>query len=165
MTNHLLVLLFCCFSGLTFAQENDAKFDSLYVFKKDTVRPETPELAPLKPIIHQVLTSSYLSDTNSTSIAFVGIPCPYTVENAKKMIEQGVVEIVIRGGFQGFPKENEKRSAAFRKKYKVNFDYVGCCIFYNPEGEDIPGYNKVMKDYLKKKYGANCIEEYKAIFS
>jgi hypothetical protein len=80
-------------------------------------------------------------------------------------VKEGKVQIVIRGGFQGFPEENKKRSEAFRKKYDVSFDYVGCCIFYNPAGEDISGYNTIMKDYLRKKYGEKCITEYKAIFN
>ena len=147
MKYHPLLFLVSCFSLAVKAQENDAQFDTLYVYRKDTTITEKLTSVPL--YVSDI--SGYYGPSDTITSVSLLPPCPYTIANAKNLVEEGKVQMVIRGGFQGFPKENKKRSEAFRKKYNVSFDYVGCCIFYNPAGEDISGYNKIMKDYLRNK--------------
>jgi hypothetical protein len=108
--------------------------------------------------------SSQVFDTNMTHIQFKLPSCPYTIENANKNIENDQFELVICGAFTGFPEEDQKKSEAFRKKYNISFCYVGCIRFYDPAGEDIDGFNKIMKNHLKSKYGSKCLAEYEAIF-
>jgi hypothetical protein len=161
MKDRFLLFIFCCFSTALIAQQNVVQLDSFYVYRKDTTI--TEKLTPV-PLYVSDISGYYGPSDTITSVSLLP-PCPYTIANAKNLVKEGKVQIVIRGGFQGFPEENKKRSEAFRKKYDVSFDYVGCCIFYNPAGEDISGYNTIMKDYLRKKYGEKCITEYKAIFN
>lgn len=91
-------------------------------------------------------------------------PCPYTIENAKKDIENKTLTIVILGDFTGFQELNEIKKESFQIKYNVDFEYIGCLRNWEIKDEDFSGYNKTILDYLVNNYGTEVLKEYDEIW-
>lgn len=161
-----VTLLSTLFSLMLFSLAFGQQTESIetHDFNKAIVEPIPVTDQKISMIAESEKVPFFAADTLISFVQFKLPPCPYTRENAKRNIDSNYVSLIIRGGFQGFPKEDLKKSEAFRKKHHVQFDYLGCDRFYDPEGEDLSGYNQIMKDYLVKRYGAKCMTEYEAIF-
>lgn len=151
----LFLLAFLAFSSFVFAQHTSEANDSLPIHTFDSL------------CFRHIGLQDYptLDDVVYSTVTVLPLPSPYTIANANQLIQtDGPLTIVIRGGFQGFPEENEKRSYLFREKYPVVFDYAGCIQFYDPSTEDIEGYNAVILEHLEKRYGKKCLKEFNAVF-
>lgn len=110
-------------------------------------------------------TNFQIDSTFATSFDFKLPECPYTVENAIKDLKNDSMIIVIHGGFTGFGDIDEVRSQTFQKKYKVQFEYLGCIRSWDIEKEDTHGYNEIIFEYLTDKYGEVVHEEFKEIWN
>lgn len=73
--------------------------------------------------------------------------------------------IVIHGGLMGFGDMDEGRSQTFQKKYKVQFEYLGCIRSWDIEKEDTHGYNEKIFEYLTDKYGEVVRKDFKGIWN
>ena len=145
--NQLLVLFTLLLSFSISAQRNTDSSDSLFVPKLDA----------------SSLDISSLVDT-SIFVADINLPeSPYTIENAQTRIRNGKPSIVIRGGFTGFPEMDDTRVEQFQKKYKVDFEYVGCVTWYDKNTEDISGYNQTIFDYMEIVYGARFKSDFEQL--
>ena len=90
--------------------------------------------------------------------------CPYTVENALKDIQENRLSIVISGGFQGFPAMDVANTEKFKQTYNVQFEYIGCLRSYDPEKEDIEGYNEIIYQHLDVIYGTKWRSDFAGLF-
>lgn len=106
----------------------------------------------------------FLNIESNSNYFFELPPCPYTIKTAKENIEKDSIVLVIEGGLTGFPKMDEHQLYYFSSKYNLAFDYVGCVKHWDNSNEDINGYNQVIMNYLKTKYGEKVTIEYNKIF-
>ncbi len=90
--------------------------------------------------------------------------CPYTIENALEDIQENRLSIIISGGFQGFPEMDEAKTEKFKQTYNVQFEYIGCLRYYDPEKEDIEGYNETIYQHLDVIYGTKWRSDFTALF-
>lgn len=157
MKKRFLLLLFLSRIILASSQQNSSSAPLASVDTITTSLPLTSASTPLK----NELTHA---DTIFSSCKLLLPACPYTPENAQQGISKQQVSMVIRDGFQGFHTMDEEKKAAFEKKYDVTFAYVGCLITWDPETENIQGYNRVVEGYLDQKFGTSWRKSYNALF-
>lgn len=81
----------------------------------------------------------------------------YNKKGAFLAIKKNNIKILFSGGFGGMPNFKNKSDIQFQKKYKVEFFSQGCVRY--GENEDEEGYNKIIFEYLDKKYGTKWRKE------
>ena len=132
----------------------------IYSEEKDSIDHDTSFIR-LKHIFELDSINPYV---NSNIIDFELEPCPYTIESAKKRIKDKYVSLVIHCAFLGCPDMDKGKRDRFMKKYKVEFEYLGCMISWDRKDEDTEGYNETMFRHLVQKYGEIVKADYEDIF-
>lgn len=140
------------------AQTDSLKSEnSLQPIKTDSL---TTTLFPISdsllfnPIIHVSTLGPWYCDPeinlSHILVSTIALESPYTPKGARNDIKTGKPVILFAGGFGGMPDFSSKEDREFQKKYGIKFYAQGCVRMPNDDQE---GYNKVIFDYLDKKYG------------